>query len=255
MSVLSILAFSLPAFAGMSEVLRYDDPANCRTEPEYVSENLCVKKINSANMRPVNLARIPESPEVLEAAKVVAKKLKPYGKVYLTEGWRTPEEQDAIRATGVRAGPSSGPKASIHITGVAVDLEIYGGKNFEPEACAALNQILPMLKGKGGVIMEGYSPPGEDTRYPDGVTNMHIDDSWGSRIGAGKAVNYTGSGKYGWCTEAFGVSGASAAQFASMAKIPALPTQGAKPASIVLGADGAAHDTRVIEYKQKQGGQ
>ncbi|MGZ3702266.1 MAG: hypothetical protein ACXWSD_10785, partial [Bdellovibrionota bacterium] len=196
----------------------------------------------------VDLSRIPASPEVFEAAKVVARKLKPYGKVYLTEAFRSPQQQEAIIASGVRAGPATGPKASIHITGVAVDLEIYG-PNRERETCAALNQILPMLKGKGGVIMEGYSAPGESPAYPNGVTNMHIDDSWGARLHAGKAVNYTHGVKVPYCDETFGVT-KNASEFARMAAVQALPTSGPVPAQITQQG-GQLHDSRVTAYPKQ----
>lgn len=177
--------------------------------PEYSTKELCVFK--SANM-----SRIKNSPEVLLAAKVVAKKMKPYfpasfPMMKLVMGYRSAEEQERIRRSGVRAGPSRGPFVSAHIYGVAVDIEIEGNRKLGRQMCAALNQIIPLLKNKGGVIMEGSG---------GGSTNGHIDDNWGARFsmekfGVKKTLNYTG----GECPETFGVKGPSAAEFAEMAKI------------------------------------
>jgi hypothetical protein len=179
--------------------------------PQYSTKELCV-------MPTADMSRVHESPEVLLAAQVVAKKLKPYlpaGVPYLmlTMGYRSPAQQERIRRTGVRAGPSSGKFVSAHIYGVALDVQINSRQNFAKEMCAALNQIMPMLKNKGGVIMEGSG---------GGSTNGHIDDNWGARFsmqktGQHKSLNYTG----GDCTESYGVTGASGEQFKEMAKITA----------------------------------
>ncbi|MGZ3669902.1 MAG: hypothetical protein ACXWR4_08365 [Bdellovibrionota bacterium] len=180
-----------------------------RCVPQYSTKELCV--LPSANM-----SRVHESPEILVAAQVVALKMRPYypendPRMYLTMGYRSPAEQERIRRTGVRAGPSSGKFVSAHIYGVALDVEIHSRRQLGHEMCAALNQIMPLLKDKGGVIMEGTG---------GGSTNGHIDDNWGARFsmektGKHQSLNYTGPE----CPPSYGVSGATAEKFADMAKI------------------------------------
>jgi hypothetical protein len=196
--------------------------------PQYSTKELCV-------MPSADMSRVHESPEVLLAAQVVAKKLKPYlpagvPYVMLTMGYRSPAEQQRIRRTGVRAGPASGKFVSAHIYGVALDVQINSRQNFAKEMCAALNQVMSMLKNKGGVIMEGSG---------GGSTNGHIDDNWGARFsmaktGQHKSLNYTG----GDCTESYGVTGASGEQFKEMAKITAASLESHAAAVEGENADG-----------------
>ena len=202
-------AFSAAALLGVLSAPVAHAGQQCN--PKYSTKELCV-------MPTADMSRVHESPEVLLAAQVVAKKLKPYlpanvPQVMLTMGYRSPAEQQRIRRTGVRAGPASGKYVSAHIYGVALDVQINSKQNFSKEMCAALNQIMPMLKNKGGVIMEGTG---------GGSTNGHIDDNWGARFsmektGQHKSLNYTG----GDCNENYGVTGASGEQFKEMAKITA----------------------------------
>jgi len=177
--------------------------------PPYSTKELCV-------FPGADLSRISKSPEVMKAAQVVAKKMKPYfpasfPMMKLVMGYRSAAQQERIRRSGVRAGPSSGRFVSAHIYGVAVDIEIEGNRKLGKQLCAALNQIIPMLKNKGGVIMEGSG---------GGSTNGHIDDNWGARFsvektGKKKTLNYTG----GECPETYGVKGPSAELYKEMAKI------------------------------------
>lgn len=196
-------------FSSLTLLLSNAAHAGPRCLPPYSTKELCV-------FPGADLSRIERSPEVMKAAQVVAKKMKPYfpasfPMMKLVMGYRSPEAQNRIRRSGVRAGPSSGRFVSAHIYGVAVDIEIEGNRKLGKELCAALNQIMPMLKNKGGVIMEGSG---------GGSTNGHIDDNWGARFAVEKTgklqtLNYTG----GECPPTFGVTGPSAEQFKEMAKI------------------------------------
>jgi hypothetical protein len=208
--ITSALVFGLPLL-----LAGFHAPATAKAQvkcvEQYSTPELCVYPN-------VDMSRVHESPEVLLAAKVVALKMKPYfpendPRMYLVMGYRSPAEQDRIRRTGVRAGPSSGRFVSAHIYGVALDVEIHSNRQLGHEMCAALNQILPLLKNKGGVIMEGTG---------GGSTNGHIDDNWGARFamektGKQQSLNYTGPE----CPATYGVIGPSAEKFADMARITA----------------------------------
>ncbi|HEY8277974.1 MAG TPA: hypothetical protein VIH99_00030 [Bdellovibrionota bacterium] len=153
-------------------------PASARAGCQKEFENLCV-------MPGVDLSKISEAPQVLEAAKAYAIKMKPYGKVLVTSGYRSAAGQRAKIASGVQAGPASGRNMSAHIYGAALDLQIKGGAKLTRATCDALVSVMPLLKAGGGVIHEGCG---------GGSCDVHIDDNWGKRFWGDRTVMYASHG-------------------------------------------------------------
>jgi hypothetical protein len=144
---------------------------------EIISSNLCLAPH-------VDMSRINKASKVLEAAKTYALKLKPYGLVKITSGYRTPKGQKDKQASGNQAGASSGPNMSAHIYGTALDLQILGDKKLRKVTCEALISAMPIIGSGGGVIHEGCG---------GGSCDVHLDDNWGKRHWHGQMVMYESS--------------------------------------------------------------